>query len=110
MNTQPFSQTDQMIDLYCDFLSVRCMRMYIITKSHSRFRVNLHSKNHKVTNYYDHDCRLQEMKYMLPDKFIRGNHSINFSKFGSRTFIIGNNTDTNDQSFGQFNRLDSLIK
>ena len=62
------------------------------------------------TVYYDHDCGLQEMKYMLPDKFIRGSHSINFSKFGSRTFIIGNNTDTNDQSFGQFNRLDSLIK
>ena len=42
-NTQPFSQTDRMVDLCCDFFSVRCIWLYVIIMSCTRFRVNLHS-------------------------------------------------------------------
>ena len=43
MNTQPFSQTGQMIELCCEYLPVRCMWLYVIIMSRTRFRVNLHS-------------------------------------------------------------------
>ena len=42
-NTQPFSQTGQMIELCCEYLSVRCGWLYVIIMSSSRFRVNPHS-------------------------------------------------------------------
>ena len=43
MKTQPFSQTGQMIELCCDFLSVRCIWLYVIIMSLTGFRVNPHS-------------------------------------------------------------------
>ena len=43
MNTQPFSQTGKMIELCCEYLSVRCNWLYVIIMSSTRFRVNLHS-------------------------------------------------------------------
>ena len=43
MNTQPFSQTGQMIELCCEYLSVWCIWLYVIIVSHTSFRVNLHS-------------------------------------------------------------------
>ena len=43
-NTQPFSQTGQMIELCCEYLSVCCIWLYHIIISHTRFRVNLHYK------------------------------------------------------------------
>ena len=42
-NTQPFSQTDQMFELCCDYLTVRCIWLYVIIMSCTRFRVNLHT-------------------------------------------------------------------
>ena len=42
-NTQPFSQTGEMIGLCCQYLSVRCIWLYIIIMSRRSFRVNLHS-------------------------------------------------------------------
>ena len=38
--TQAFSQTGQMIDLYCEYLSVRCILLYVIM-SRTSFGVNL---------------------------------------------------------------------
>ena len=43
MNTPPFNETGQMIELGCKYLSVRCIYLYFLTKSRKRFRVNLHS-------------------------------------------------------------------
>ena len=43
MNTQPFGQTDQMIELYSEYLSVRCIWLYVLIISRTRFRVNPHS-------------------------------------------------------------------
>ena len=42
-NTQPFSQTGQMIELCCEYLSVRCIWLYVIIMSRTSFRVNPHS-------------------------------------------------------------------
>ena len=40
MNTQRFSQTGQMIKLCCEYLSLRCIWLYVIITSHTSFRVN----------------------------------------------------------------------
>ena len=42
-NTQPFSQSDQMIALCCECLSVQCIRLHVITMLCTCFRVNLHA-------------------------------------------------------------------
>ena len=42
-NTQPFSQTDQIIELCCEHLSVRCIWLYVIVMSRMSLRLNLHS-------------------------------------------------------------------
>ena len=38
MNTQPFSQTDQMIELCSEYLSVRCIWLYVLGISRTRFQ------------------------------------------------------------------------
>ena len=43
INTQPFSQTGQMIELCCEFLPVRCLWLYLIIISRTSFKMNLHS-------------------------------------------------------------------
>ena len=43
VNTQPFSQTGQTIELWCGYLSVRCIWQYVIIMSRTSFRVNVHS-------------------------------------------------------------------
>ena len=43
MNTQPFSQTGQMIELCYEYLSVWCIWLYVLIMSRTRFRVNPHS-------------------------------------------------------------------
>ena len=43
MTTQPFSQTGQIIELCCQYLSVRCIWIYVIIVSRTRFRVSLQS-------------------------------------------------------------------
>ena len=43
MNTQPFSQTGQMTELCCEYLSVRCIWLYVIIMSRTSFGVNPHS-------------------------------------------------------------------
>ena len=43
MNTQPFSQTGQMIELCDEYLPVRCIWLYVIIMLHTSFRVNAHS-------------------------------------------------------------------
>ena len=43
MNTQPFSQTVQMIKLCCEYLSVRCIWLCVFIMSHTCFQVNPHS-------------------------------------------------------------------
>ena len=40
MNTQPFSQTGKMTELCCEYLSVRCIWLYVLMMSRTRFRVN----------------------------------------------------------------------
>ena len=42
-NTQPFSQTGQMTELCCEYLSVRCIWLYVFIMSRTRFSVNPHS-------------------------------------------------------------------
>ena len=42
-NIQPFSQTGQMIKLRCEYLSVRCIWLYVAVLSCARFRLNPHS-------------------------------------------------------------------
>ena len=42
-NTQPFSQTDQMIEWCCDYLSVQLILLYVIIMSRASFRMNPHS-------------------------------------------------------------------
>ena len=42
MNTQPFGQIDQMIELSCEFFSVRWIWLYILIMSCTCFRVNPH--------------------------------------------------------------------
>ena len=42
-NTQPFSQTVEMIELCCEYLSVRCIWLYVVIISRTSFRVNPHS-------------------------------------------------------------------
>ena len=39
-NTQPFGQTDQMIELNCEYLSIRWIWLYVLLMSPTRFRVN----------------------------------------------------------------------
>ena len=43
MNTKPFSQMSQMIELCCECLSVSRIWLYVIIMSHTSFRVNPHS-------------------------------------------------------------------
>ena len=43
MNTQPFIQTGQMIELCCEYLSVRYTWLYVIAMSCKLFGMNLHS-------------------------------------------------------------------
>ena len=43
MNTQPFNQTGQMIELSCEYLSQRCIWLHVIIMLRTSFRVNLHS-------------------------------------------------------------------
>ena len=43
MNTQPFSQTGQMTELCCEYLSVRSIWSCLVVMSHTSFRVNLYS-------------------------------------------------------------------
>ena len=40
MNTQPFGQTGQMIELCSEYLSVRCIWLYLLVMSRMRLRVN----------------------------------------------------------------------
>ena len=42
VNSQPFSQTSQMIELCCEYLIVRSIWLYVLIKSRRHFRVNLH--------------------------------------------------------------------
>ena len=42
-NTQPFSQTGQMIVPRCEYLSVRCIWLYVFIMSRTSLRVNPHS-------------------------------------------------------------------
>ena len=42
-NTHPFSQTGQMIELCCDYLSVWCIWLNVTVMSHMNFRLNPHS-------------------------------------------------------------------
>ena len=39
-HTQPFSQNGQTIELCCQYLSVRCIWLYVLIMSRTRFRVN----------------------------------------------------------------------
>ena len=41
-NTQAFGQTDKMIELNCEYLSVRWIWLYLLIMSRTRFRVNSH--------------------------------------------------------------------
>ena len=41
MNTHPFSPTGQMIELYCEYVPVGCIWLYVIIMSRTRFKVNL---------------------------------------------------------------------
>ena len=43
MNTQPFDQIGQIIELSSEYLSVRCIWLYLLVMSHMHFRVNPHS-------------------------------------------------------------------
>ena len=43
MNTQSFSQIGEIIDLCCEYLSVRCIWLYLSIMSRMSFRVNPHS-------------------------------------------------------------------
>ena len=42
-NTQPFGETDQKIELFCEYLSVPCIWLYVIIMSCTHFRMNPHS-------------------------------------------------------------------
>ena len=42
-NTQPFSQTGQMIEQCCEYLSVRCISLYVFIMSRTSLRLNPHS-------------------------------------------------------------------
>ena len=42
-NTQPFGETGQMIDQCCEYLSVRCIWLYVFFMSRTSLRVNPHS-------------------------------------------------------------------
>ena len=42
-NTQPFGQTGQMLELCSEYLSVRCIWLYILVMPRTLFRVNPHS-------------------------------------------------------------------
>ena len=41
-NTQPFNQTGQMVELCCEYLSVRCIWLHVLVMSRTRFTVNPH--------------------------------------------------------------------
>ena len=43
MNTQLFGQAGQMIELCCEYLSIQCIWLHIISMSCTRFRVNVDS-------------------------------------------------------------------
>ena len=43
MNSQPFSETSQIIELFCEYLFVQCIWLYVIIMSCTCFKVNLHS-------------------------------------------------------------------
>ena len=45
MNTQPFSQTNQMMELFCEYLSVRSIQLCVLIMWRTRFRVNPHFLN-----------------------------------------------------------------
>ena len=47
-NTQPFSQTSQMIELSCEYLSVECIWLYVLIMSCTRLRVNPHSGSQAI--------------------------------------------------------------
>ena len=41
-NTKPFGQTDQMIDMSWEYLSVRCFWLYVLIMSRTRLKMNPH--------------------------------------------------------------------
>ena len=41
MNTQPFGQTNQMIDLCCEYLYARCIWLYVIIMSNINIQTNI---------------------------------------------------------------------
>ena len=43
MNIQPFSPTGQMIEMCCEYLSLRFIWLYVLIMSRTRFKVNPHS-------------------------------------------------------------------
>ena len=47
-NTQPFSLTGQIIELCCEYLSVRCIWLYVLIISSKHFRVNVKTKAKKT--------------------------------------------------------------
>ena len=50
-NTEPFGETDQMIELSYEYLSLGCIGLYVLLMSRTRFRVNPHSIFVRISKY-----------------------------------------------------------
>ena len=81
MNIQPFGQTDQMTQLSCEYLSVRCIWLNVLVMSRTRFRVNphsiacleqevpWHSGNYRVWIHSESGCTLNYFKLYFVFEF-----------------------------------------
>ena len=86
MNTQPFSQIGQMIGLYCEYLSVRCIWLYVLIMSGTYFRVNPHSVVNWVSRNYIIECGFS-LKYVRD--MIRTYNQIHYTdKYSQHSPII----------------------
>ena len=75
-NTQPFSQTGQMIELCSEYLSVWCIWLYVLVMSCISFRVNPHSDSDFVnshSSFFRYRVWIHSERCMWHDKYIQSN-------------------------------------
>ena len=113
-NTRPIRQTDQMIDLCCEHLSVQCIWLYVFIVSHMRFVKELYLKQARylIFKWLQRDSRkkLKRTKgFSMREKFLRNVRERSVGqKFlnGKKTFFL-HKKDTFRVTF-LMNRLDFL--
>ena len=97
-NTQPCCQTGQMIELYCEDLSVWCICMQVIIMSRTSFRVSPHSMESTLFIWcllwarsswtFSQAIECEFTLKLVPDIIIRYSHMHRTDKYSQYSSII----------------------